>query len=190
MRKIIVSNYITLDGFFAGPGGEIDWFVWDDQMAQYSKDLLDSIDTILFGRVTYELMAGYWPTAAAGAEDAIITAAMNDLPKMVFSRTLDKADWKNTRLVKEMAKDQILEMKQQPGKDMAIFGSGSIVSAFTQWGLIDDYRLLVNPVILGRGKPLFKDITDRINLSLLETRTFDSGVALLRYQPMKGVSIR
>jgi len=190
MRKIIVSNYVTLDGFFAGPDGEIDWFVWDDQMAQYSKDLLGSIDAILFGRVTYELMAGYWPAATAAAEDPIITDAMNNSPKIVFSRTLAKADWNNTRLVKEIDRDQILKMKQQPGKDMVIFGSGSIVSAFARLGLIDDYRLLVNPVILGRGKPLFKDIADRINLKLLETRMFDSGAALLHYQPMQGVSIK
>ena len=190
MRKIIVSNYVTLDGFFAGPDGEIDWFVWDDQMAQYSKDLLGSIDAILFGRVTYELMAGYWPAATAAAEDPIITDAMNNSPKIVFSRTLAKADWNNTRLVKEIDRDQILKMKQQPGRDMVIFGSGSIVSAFARLGLIDDYRLLVNPVILGRGKPLFKDIADRINLKLLETRMFDSGAALLHYQPMQGVSIK
>ncbi len=93
-------------------------------------------------------------------------------------------------MVKEIDKDQILKMKQQSGKDMVIYGSGSIVSAFARLGLIDDYRLLVNPVILGRGKPLFKDIADRINLKLLETRMFDSGVALLRYQPMQGVSIK
>ncbi|MDD1759258.1 MAG: dihydrofolate reductase family protein [Methanothrix sp.] len=188
MRNIIASNYVTLDGFFAGPNGELDWFVWDDQMGQYAKDLLGSVDTILFGRVTYELMAGYWPTAAAPEEDPIITDAMNDLPKIVFSRTLAKADWKNTRLIKEINKDQILKMKQQPGKDIVIFGSGSIVSTFTRWGLIDDYRFLVNPVILGGGKPLFKGITDRINLKLLENRRFDSGAALLRYQP--GVTIK
>ena len=188
MRNIIASNYVTIDGFFAGPNGELDWFVWDDQMGQYAKDLLGSVDTILFGRVTYELMSGYWPTAAAPEEDPIITDAMNDLPKIVFSRTLAKADWKNTRLIKEINKDQILKMKQQPGKDIVIFGSGSIVSTFTRWGLIDDYRFLVNPVILGGGKPLFKGITDRINLKLLENRRFDSGAALLRYQP--GVTIK
>src|SRR5512139_640308 len=113
MRQIIVSNYVTLDGFFAGLNGELDWFVWDDQMGQYAKDLLGSVDTILFGRVTYELMASYWPTAAAPEKDPIITDAMNDLPKIVFSRTLAKADWKNTRLIKEIKKDQILKMKQQ-----------------------------------------------------------------------------
>ena len=190
MRKIIAQEMVSVDGFFAGPSGELDWFVWDDQMAQYSKDLLGSIDAMLFGRVTYELMAGYWPAATAAAEDPIITDAMNNSPKIVFSRTLAKADWNNTRLVKEIDRDQILKMKQQPGKDMVIFGSGSIVSAFARLGLIDDYRLFVNPVILGRGKPLFKDIAERINLKLLETRMFDSGAALLHYQPMQGVSIK
>lgn len=186
MRKIIVSNFVTLDGFFAGPNGELDWFVWDDQMAQYSKDLLGSIDTMLFGRVTYDLMRGYWPTATT--EDPIITDAMNNSPKIVFSKTIAEADWKNTRLFKEINKDQILKMKQQPGKDMVIYGSGSIVSAFARLGLIDDYRIFVNPVILGSGKPMFRDITNRINLKLLETRMFDSGVALLRYHRCKGVS--
>jgi dihydrofolate reductase len=102
MRKIIVSNYVTLDGFFAGPQGEIDWFVWNEETAEYSKELLQAIDTILFGRVTYELMAGYWPTAAAAAEDPAIVEAMNNLPKVVFSRTLEKVEWNNAKLEREM----------------------------------------------------------------------------------------
>ena len=107
MRKIIVSNYVTLDGFFAGSNGEIDRFVWDDEMAGYSKELMASIDTILFGRVTYELTAGYWPTANPPAEDPVIINFMNNSPRIVFSRSLAKADWKNTHLVKELDKDDI-----------------------------------------------------------------------------------
>lgn len=181
MRKIIVSNYVTLDGFFAGPNGEIDWFVWDEETAAYSKDLLTSIDTILFGRVTYELMAGFWPTATS--EDPIISDAMNNLPKIVFSKTLAKVEWKNSRLLKVNIEEEISKLKQEPGKDMVIFGSGSIVSWFAQLGLIDEYRIMVNPFVLGAGKPLFKGIKNRLNLTLLKTRTFRSGNVLLQYEP-------
>ncbi len=185
MRKIIVSNYVTLDGFFAGPNGEIDWFVWDTETAKYSKELLKSIDTILFGRVTYELMASYWPTASPPAEDPVIIDAMNNLPKIVFSKTLDKVAWKNSRLVKGNIAEEISQLKQEPGKDMVIYGSGSIVSTLAQRGLIDDYRIFVNPVVLGSGKPLFKGLNDRLNLKLLKTKTFDCGVVLLHYEPPK-----
>ena len=183
MRKIIVSNYVTLDGFFAGPKGEIDWFVWDEEMANYSKGLLTSMDTILFGRVTYELMAGYWPTASPPAEDPVIIDAMNSLPKFVFSKTLEKVDWKNSTLVKGNIADEVAVLKQKPGKDIVIYGSGSIISALAQEGLIDDYLLFVNPVVLGDGKPLFNGIMNRLDLKLLGTRTFQCGVVLLRYQP-------
>jgi dihydrofolate reductase len=184
MRKIIVSNYVTLDGFFAGSQGEIDWFVWDEEMAGYSKDLLTSMDTILFGRVTYELMAGYWPTASPPAEDPVIIDSMNNLPKVVFSKTLEKVAWKNARLVKGDIGDEISKLKQQSGKDMVIYGSGSIVSTLTRAGLIDEYQLFINPVVLGNGKPLFKDLTDMLRLKLLQTRMFHCGIVLLRYQPV------
>jgi dihydrofolate reductase len=185
MRKIIVSNYVTLDGFFAGPNGEFDWFVWDDETAEYAKGLLKSIDTILFGRVTYELMAGYWPTASPPAEDPIIIDAMNNLPKIVFSKTMDKVAWKNSRLAKGDIAEEISKLKQQPGRDIVIYGSGSIVSTLTQLGLIDEYRIFVNPVVLGSGKPMFKGLHDRLNLKLLTTKTFNCGVVLLHYRPRK-----
>ncbi len=183
MRKIIVSNYVTLDGFFAGPSGEYDWFVWSEEIAEYSKLLLLSIDTILFGRVTYELMAGYWPTASPKTEDSVIIDAMNNLPKIVFSKSLEKVAWKNSLLVKGDIGEEIAKLKQQPGKDMVIFGSGGIVSTLAQLGLIDEYRIFVNPIVLGSGKPLFKGIKNRINLKHLETKTFHNGVVLLCYQP-------
>ena len=180
MREIIVSNYVSLDGFFAGPNGEIDWFMWDEETAEYSKGLAASIDTILFGRVTYELMASYWPTVTT--EDPVITEYMNRSPKIVFSRTLKKTDWKNTKLIMELNKEEILDLKKQPGKDMVIYGSGSLVSAFAQWGLIDDYRIFVNPVVLGNGKHMFKGLKERLELALLRTKTFQCGVVLLHYK--------
>jgi len=182
MRKIIVSNYVTLDGFFAGPKGEIDWFVWDDETVSSSKELMASIDTILFGRVTYELMAGYWPTASPPAEDPGIINFMNNSPKIVFSRSLAKPDWNNTHVVKEINQDEVRKMKQGSGRDMVIYGSGSIVSTLTRWGLIDEYLLFVNPVVLGSGKPMFIGMQNKVDLKLLGTRAFQCGVVLLRYQ--------
>lgn len=178
-----MSNYVTLDGFFAGPKGEIDWFVWNEEMVAYSRGVLASIDTMIFGRVTYELMAGYWPTASPPAEDQVIIDAMNNTRKVVFSRTLEKVGWRNSILVTGDMAQEVSKLKQQSGRDMVIYGSGSVVSALARAGLIDEYQFLVNPVVLGAGKPLFSGLRDLVKLELLEARTFQCGVALLRYQP-------
>ncbi|MDQ6866235.1 MAG: dihydrofolate reductase family protein [Thermoproteota archaeon] len=188
MRKVILSNLITLDGFFAGPNGELDWFILDEEGKKDANDLLSKVDALLFGRVTYQLMADSWPAAATNPStpksDLEIADKMNNLPKIVFSKTLQEVKWNNSRLVKENIAEEISKMKQQPGKDMVIFGSGSIVSTFMQLGLIDEYRILVNPVVLGNGKPLFKGIIDKQKLKLLKTRVFGSGVVILYYQPI------
>jgi dihydrofolate reductase len=147
--------------------------------------MLNSVDTLLFGRVTYELMASYWPTPDAIKNDPIVAEKMNTLPKIVFSKTLNKVGWNNTRLVKDVISKEIEKMKQVPGKDIVILGSGSIMSEFAQRGLIDEYRIMVNPIVLGDGKPLFKGIKDRLNLKLTKTRTFGNGNVLLYYQPVK-----
>ncbi len=173
---------VSLDGFFAGPKGEIDWFVWDDTLKDMSISTLGRVDTLLFGRVTYEMMASYWPTAKE--DDPVIVKAMNALPKIVFSSSLQKADWNNTRLVSAINREEIVKMKQQPGKDIVIYGSGSIVSTFAHAGLIDEYLLIVNPVVLGRGKPLFTGFTHTLNLRLLKATTLGSGNVLLRYEPV------
>lgn len=185
MRKIIVSNYVTVDGYFAGPNGELDWFVWDDEMAKFSTDQLKTVDTILLGRVTYQLFADYWPTPTAYKENPIIAPMMNDLQKIVFSRTLDSAEWNNSLVVKENVTEEISRLKQQPGKDMVIFGSGIIVSEFAKLGLIDLYRLIVNPVVLGKGKPLFKNMDNKLKLKLLNAKAQSSGNVILEYEPMK-----
>ena len=184
MRKIIVSNLVTVDGYFAGSNGEIDWHLVDKEFNEYAAEMLNSVDTLLFGKTTYDLMAGFWPTKNAIAEPSVIAEAMNSLPKIVFSKTLSHADWNNTKVIKEIDPEEIKKMKQQPGKDMVILGSGTIVDQFTNLGLIDEYRLIVNPVILGKGKPLFKDIDHKIKLKLLKTKTFSSGNVLLYYQPI------
>lgn len=181
MRKIIVSNLVSVDGLFAGPNDELDWFVWNEETAEYVKGLFREVDTLLFGRVTYELMADYWPQATD--EDPVIADMMNNLSKVVFSGTLDRVEWHNSRLASGDIAVEVSRLKEQPGKDMVIFGSGSIVSVLSQQGLIDEYRLFINPVILGNGKAHFSGLTRRINLQLVDTRTFSTGVVLLRYRP-------
>jgi dihydrofolate reductase len=173
----------SLDGFFEGPNGELDWHVVDREFNDFAIEQLNSVDSILFGRVTYELMASYWPTPSAVEGDPLVAGKMNGLPKIVFSKTLSTAGWNNTRLVRENFSQEISRLKQQPGKDMIIFGSSDLAVTFIQHGLIDEYRIMVNPVALGNGKPLFKGIDDRLHLQLIKTKTFSSGNVLLYYHP-------
>jgi dihydrofolate reductase len=183
MRKVILFNMVTLDGFFEGPNREIDWHHVDAEFNEFAIAQLDSADGLLFGRITYQLMANYWPTPTAMENDPIVADKMNNLPKIVLSRTLEKAEWNNTRLIKENIADEISKLKQQPGKDLLLFGSADLASTLTQLGLIDEYRIMVNPVVLGSGNPLFKRIHHRLDLKLVNARTFRSGNVLLYYQP-------
>ncbi len=185
MRKVIFFMLTTLDGFYEGPNREIDWHNVDEEFNEFAIEQLNTIDTLLFGRVTYQLMASYWPTPEAIKNDPIVAGKMNNTPKIVFSRTLSTAEWQNTRLVKENVAQEIAKLKQQPGKDIAIFGSSDLATSFIQPGLIDEYRIMVNPVVLGSGKPLFKGIKDKLNLKLKKARTFRSGNVLLYYQPQE-----
>jgi len=137
---------------------------------------------MLFGRITYQLMESYWSVATTATDDQRIIDAMNDSSKIVFSKTIDKAEWKNSRLVRENMIEEVSELKKRSGKDIVIYGSGSLVSALTQAEMIDNYRLYVVPVILGSGKPLFNQVNNRINLELNDTRKFNSGLVLLHYK--------
>lgn len=179
MRKIIVSNLVSLDGFFEGPNCELDWFVVEAEFNEYVKDLFKSVDTILFGRKTFEALGSYWPNTTE--DDPTITHFMNKLPKIVFSKTLSKAEWNNSRIITENIAEEIHELKKLPGKDMVIFGSGEIVSYLAQQGLIDDYRIIVNPVILGRGRTMFKNIHEKISLKFQKITSLKSGVVILHY---------
>ena len=183
MRRLFVFNLVTLDGYFEGPNRDISWHNVDAEFNEYAIDMLSSVDTLLFGRVTYELMAGYWPSPDAIKNDPIVAGKMNALPKIVFSRTLNKVEWNNTRLLKDVVPKEIETMKQASGKDMMILGSGSIMSEFANRGLIDGYGIMVNPVIMGDGNPLFKGIKERMNLKLAKARTFRNGNVLLFYEP-------
>lgn len=190
MRKLILSMMVSLDGFIEGPKKELDWHVWDKEMDKYMINFFDTIDTLLFGRITYQLMESYWPNASAPNDDPIITGKMNNLPKIVFSKTLDKADpiitgWQNTTLLKKVNAEEIDKMKQQPGRNMVIFGGANLASTFLDMNLIDEYQVIVNPVILGKGTPLFRDSGDKLTLQLLRTKAFSSGNVMLYYQPAK-----
>ena len=189
MRNIIVSMRVTLDGFITGPQGEMDWMeeFFDEALATYEAELQKTVDTTLFGRVTYQGFESYWPKVALDptSPKGLVAYAnqLNAMRKLVFSKTLSRVEWNNAILVREIVPEDITQMKQEPGRDMLIHGSASIVRTLTNLGLIDRYQLLVYPVVLGSGKPLFQDIKDRVPLKLVETQTHPSGVVLLSYQP-------
>jgi dihydrofolate reductase len=184
MRKIILMMSVSLDGFIEGPNRELDWHMVDDVLHRHFNEQLSAMGAFLHGRVTYELMAGFWPTAdmdPSSPEPVVEFARIwREMPKIVFSRTLERAGW-NTTVVRDVDADQIMELKAQPGGDLAL-GGADIAAAFMRLDLIDEYRLYVHPVVIGQGKPLFPASDTRINLQLAETRTFGNGVVLLRYQ--------
>jgi dihydrofolate reductase len=185
VRNVILFNLITLDGFFEGPGNDISWHQVDDEFNEFAIEQLSSTDGLIFGRVTYQLMANFWPTPAGLDGEPATAKLMNSLPKYVFSRTLEKVEWKNTTLLKGDAIEELVKLKQGNGKDLFIFGSAELSSTFIRHGLIDEYRLMVNPILLGSGVPLFKDDHELIKLRLLKTRTFRNGNVLLYYQPSR-----
>jgi dihydrofolate reductase len=181
MKKLIVFNLVTLDGYFAGQGGDISWHNVDDEFQELAKEASNSGNTLLFGRVTYELMAGYWPTEEAIKSDPIVARGMNSATKIVFSRTLNKVDWNNTRLVKTNMLSEVRKLKQESGKDLTVLGSGSIVSQLAQERLIDEYQILLNPIVIGTGKTMFEGVKDSFSLTLTKTRAFGNGNVLLNY---------
>ena len=182
MRKLIMWNMVTLDGLFEGPKKwDLDWhnYVWGDELEQMSIEQLKTADLLLFGRVTYQGMASYWPSTQGETADL-----MNRIAKVVFSRTLDKADWNNTQLVRADAEQFVARLKQQPGKDILIFGSANLSASLMEKGLIDEYRLGLNPLVLGGGDPLFRPSGHELRMKLLEARPLKSGCVILRYQPI------
>jgi dihydrofolate reductase len=184
MGKVGAFLFVTLNGYFEGPGRDIGWHPHDAEGAEYATEGLKSRSTLLFGRLTYELMAGYWPTPVAIKNDPAVAEGMNKAEKIVFSRTLKKAEWNNTRLVKGNIGEEVRKLKQIPGKDMTLLGSGSILTQLAELGLIDEYQFMVDPIVLGEGTPIFKNIKNRLNLKLTSTRTFKNGNVLLCYLPL------
>ena len=183
MRKLIAAINMTLDGFCDHTAG-----IADDELHEHYNQLLGNADTILWGRTTYQLMESYWPAIVKNPtgnkpEDEF-AVLIDNISKIVFSRTLKNVDWKNTKLKKEVVKEEALELKQQAGKNILV-GSPSLIVALTQLDLIDEYQLCVQPIILGSGLPLFKNLKDRMNLQLLKTKPFGSGAVTFYYEPAK-----
>lgn len=184
MRKIIVSEMISADGYFAGPHGELDWHNVDAEFNAFADAQLEKADTLIFGRKTYDLMVSWWPTVDTIEDDPVIANKMNTLDKVVFSRTMNSAPWgawNNARVEKGDLIEAVTKMKQDDGKDILIFGSGSIVSALAHTGLIDEYRLIVAPVVLGAGIPLFQNLSSRLNLKLVSAKPCKNGNVILAY---------
>lgn len=185
MRKIVLSMSVSLDGCIEGPGREIDWHVIDDELLQYVNGRLGSMGAFLSGRVTHQLMADFWPTADAdpsiSGPVAEFAPIWRNTPKIVFSRTMDeRAEW-NTTVMRRVDPDEIMALKEQPGGDLALSGA-DLATSFRALGLIDEYRIYVHPVLIGRGKPLFAPTDAKADLRLLENRTFRSGVVMLHYE--------
>ena len=183
MRKLIAAINMTLDGFCDHTA-----LIADDEIHRHYNELLSSTGTLLYGRITYQLMESYWPTVVknptGNKQTDEFAVLIDNISKIVFSNTLKNVDWKNTELKKEIIKEEGLELKEQAGKDIGV-GSPGLIVAFTQLGLIDEYQLGVQPTVLGSGLPLFKNISDRVNLKLLKTKTFSCGAVMLYYEPAK-----
>jgi len=185
MRKLIFFMHTSLDGFVAGVNGEMNWIKVDDAMFDFVGTMTDQADTALYGRLTYQMMESYWPTAGenpnASKHDIEHSIWYNKVSKIVLSRTIKESGKNNTKVISENISDQINKIKQQDGQNILIFGSPSASNSLLNEGLVDEFWIFVNPILLGQGIPLFKDISESVKLSLIETKTFDIGVIALHY---------
>jgi dihydrofolate reductase len=186
VRKVITFNNVTLDGFFTDQNGDMSWAhqaAGDAEWNAFTEENSKGGGTLVFGRITYEMMASYWPTPMAAQQNPVVAERINSLAKVVFSRTLEKASWSNTKLVKGDLVDEVRKLKQEPGEGLVILGSGSIVSQLAQEGLIDAYHIVVHPIVIGKGRTLFETVKDKLPLKLTRSRTFGNGNVLLCYEP-------
>ncbi|WP_088043350.1 dihydrofolate reductase family protein [Bacillus sp. EAC] len=191
MRKVILFLHSSLDGFVEGPNGEMDigWVTYNEELEKHAKKILSTVDTVLWGRGTYQMMKNYWssvPSNPASTKNEIEHANwIEETSKVVFSTTLEKAEWNNSRLVKENIEEEIKNIKKQPGKDIIILGSPRFAHHLMELDLIDVIKITISPVIIGSGLPLFKGSEYKRNLSLVENKTFNSGVIGLAYNIVK-----
>jgi dihydrofolate reductase len=191
MRRLFLFMMVSLDGYFEGPNHDLSWHVVDQEFNRFAVEQLKQIGALLFGRVTYELFEDYWPKAGrdptTSREDLAIAHMIGDVEKIVFSKTLadvkETDGWKNVRLIREAQPEEINRLKQLSGKDIAIFGSNELATNLFRMGLIDELRIMVNPVVIGNGNPLFRGASDRVKLNLVRTKTFRSGNVLHYYRP-------
>jgi dihydrofolate reductase len=198
-RRIVAFDRVSADGYFTAPDGNLDWTVPEPELDKEAAKGLSGTGTILFGRRTYEMFERFWPHAlddsntapdphAVGrrtSETRAMAVWINEAVKVVFSRTLEEVTWKNSRLLHELDPREVEAMKKQPGADIMVFGSGSVVSQLTQHGLVDEYRFVVGPTLLGDGRPLISGLPQSRKLDLLESRAYPSGNVMLRYAPRR-----
>jgi dihydrofolate reductase len=182
--RLFISNMISADGYFEGPGRDLSWNRVDAEFNDYAVSLLESVDRLLFGRITWELMASYWPTEAAQKNDPEVAALMNRVPKYVCSHSPQKLTWQNSQQVAAPCIDNIRSWKSGQGGDIAVFGSGQLCRSLLEARLVDELRLIVAPVLLGKGKSLFEGMSQSWNLTLMDLQSFASGNVLLRYRPL------
>ena len=187
MKTLSVFNHVTVDGHFAGPNGEIDWFKVmgkDDEYEAYTHEQSSGGSTLMFGRTTYEMMNSFWPTDEARQMDPHMAEVMNESPKIVFSKSLQSVEegphWKNVTLLREIERDKVLELKKK--SDITILGSGTIVRQLANLGLIDSYQFVIVPLVLGAGKSLFEDVR-QTGLKLQDSRSFRNGLVMVQYAP-------
>lgn len=187
MRKLKLQVQISIDGYVAGPNGEMDWMVcnWDDKINDYVNKLTDSVDNILLGRKMTDGFVSYWTDLLTKPDDPDFPFAkkMIDIPKVVFSKTLKKSEWRNTVLATGKFEDEINKLKEQPGKGIIVYGGAGFVSSLIKEGLIDEYHLFVNPAAVGNGLSIFSSLNNRLNLKLVKSIAFECGIVLQQYNP-------
>lgn len=189
MRKLFLFMMVSLDGYMEGPNHDLSWHNVDEEFNTYAIPQTQNVDTILFGRRTYELMRNFWPTEEARKTDPIVADLMDTKPKIVFSHTLEKIEetdnWKNVRLVKENMVEEIKKLKAEEGKELAVYGSNNLCVTLLENKLLDELRIMVNPVVIGKGTPLFAGIEEKYKFHLTDTRTFKNGNVLLTYNSLE-----
>jgi dihydrofolate reductase len=185
MRKVMAFLHVSADGYFAGPGGDLSWtrHEQDPEYKAFADENARRESVLLFGRMTYQMMAGFWPSPMALEREPVMAERMNATPKIVFSRTLEKAAWNNTTLLKGDAVEEVRSLKEEDGLDLVILGSGTIVRTLAEAGLIDEFQLLMTPVALGAGRTTFEGISKKLELQLTSNRAFSNGKVLLIYKP-------
>lgn len=185
MRKLVLFMHVSLDGFAANADKGLDWISYDSHLQKYADSIVDTVGSPVYGRVTYEMMAGYWPTVLNDPNESERNKAharwVDQATKFVFSTTMEKADWNNTVVISDNITEEINKLKQQPGKDLVIFGSPTLAHSLMELDLIDEYQLTLNPVLLGSGIPAYENIKNKTNLKLVKATPLENGVVGLHY---------
>lgn len=185
MAKITVFNFITLNGFFKGINHDISWHRHGAEESKYSQEMLAENNLLLFGRTTFEMMAGFWPTPMAIEQDPIVAKGMNDAEKIVFSKTLKETDWSNSTIVNDNLITYTKQLKENSPKNIALLGSGSVLTQFAEHNLIDEYQIMIDPIAIGAGTPILNGVKQPLPLELIATKIFKSSTVLLYYKPAK-----